>query len=409
MKYLLSCLLFVGCCVSFVIAQSTKREEFGSSLKRLKWDEQKQTAIEQKSNAAPTAEDVITVETNLAVFDVLVLDEQGRSLTGFTKDDFVISEDGAPQQIETFSLGDGSTIPRSIVLIMDYSGSQLPYIQNSVEAAKTLVEKLAPRDRMAIVTDDVELLVDFTQDKGKLKKSLDSLKKKAGDNRLGRSEQYSALFATLRELVKSEERPIILFQTDGDELYRLQSVGNEPRPTFNGLNTTDRLIKPYSFQDIYTAAEKSRTTIYTIIPGVQLAGKSPEDQVKRAREVYAQRLQTILKQKGNLPKEMIQARMEQMPDSYFRQMIWVQSRQQLAAAGIAKLTGGWAEFLEAPEQAAPIYDRILAGINRRYILGYYPSNETRDGKLRKVKIEVKGHPEYRILGKQSYYTKEAGK
>ena len=98
-----------------------------------------------------------------------------------------------------------------------------------------------------------------------------------------------------------------------------------------------------------------------------------------------------------------------MPDSYFQPMLTMQHRQQLAAAGIAKLTGGWAEFLESPEQAAAIYDRILAGINRRYIIGYYPANEASDGKLRKVKIEVKGHPEYRILGKQSYYAKEGEK
>ena len=273
----------------------------------------------------------------------------------------------------------------------------------SVEAAKTLVDKLTPRDRMAIVTDDVELLTDFTSDKGKLKKSLDSLKKKASGNRLGRSDQYSALFATLRELVKSEERPIILFQTDGDELYRLQSVGEAPRPDFG------RPAKPYSFQDIYTAAQKSRVTIYTIVPGIQLAGKPQEEQLQRAREIYAQRLYAMRQRMGNESAEAFLARMRQLPDSYFLQMIATQQRQQLAAAGIAKLTGGWAEFLETPEQAAAIYDRILSGINRRYILGYYPTNDKRDGALRKVKIEVKGHPEYRLLGKQSYYARDPEK
>ncbi|HEX4945581.1 MAG TPA: VWA domain-containing protein [Blastocatellia bacterium] len=403
MKHLLCLVLCVGCLFGVLaVAQSTKREEFGSSLKRLQWDEQKQVTIEQKREAA-APDDVLKVDTTLAIFDVLVLDAQGRSLTGFTKDDFVVTEDGARQEVTTFSLGDGSTVPRSIVLIIDYSGSQLPYIQNSIEAAKMLVDKLTPRDRMAIVTDDVELLVDFTQDKGKLKKSLDSLKKKATGNRLGRSEQYSALFAALRELVKSEERPIILFQTDGDELYRLQPIGESAPPQPNNPNAFEARRKPYSFQDIYTTAQKSRVTIYTIIPGVQLAGRSQEEQFQRAREIYAQRLHAMLKRTGNDSLAAVQARMQQMPDSYFQQMITIQQRQQLAAAGIAKLTGGWTEFLEAPEQASTIYERILAGINRRYILGYYPTNDTRDGKLRKVKIELKGHPEYRILGKQSYY------
>ncbi len=404
MKSCLCFMVIIGWLLCAVAgAQPGKREDFGSSLKQLQWDEQKQAAVEQKKNQAATADDVLKFETTLALFDVLVLDAQGRALTGLTKDDFVVSEDSKPQEVAAFSLGDGSTIPRSIVLIIDYSGSQLPYLQNSIAAAKTLVDKLTPRDRMAIVSDDVELLISFTQDKGKLKKALDSLRKKAEGNRPGRSEQYSALFATLRELVKSEERPIILFQTDGDELYRLHSTENAARPNFN------ERLKPYSFQDIYTAAEKSRTTIYTIIPGVQLAGKSSAEQLSRAREIYAQRLQVMRKRAGDESIDAFLARMRQMPDSYFQQMITVQSRQQLAAAGIAKLTGGWAEFLETPEQAAPIYERILAGINRRYLIGYYPTNETRDGNLRKVKIEVKGHPEYRILGKQSYYAREAEK
>lgn len=51
-------------------------------------------------------------------------------------------------------------VPRTIVLIIDYSGSQLPFIKNSVAAAKVLVDKLGPKDLMAIVTDDVELLLD---------------------------------------------------------------------------------------------------------------------------------------------------------------------------------------------------------------------------------------------------------
>lgn len=402
MKYLL-CLMVSGWLCALAVAQTTKREEFGSSLKRLQWDEQKQATIEKKPDATVANEDVIKIGTSLALFDVLVLDAQGRSLTGFTKDDFVVSEDGKAQEVAAFSLGDGSTVPRSIVLIIDYSGSQLPYIQNSVEAAKTLVDKLTPRDRMAIVTDDVELLVDFTQDKGKLKKSLDALRKKATSNHLGRSEQYSALFAALRELVKSEERPIILLQTDGDELYRLQPIGDAVPPQPNNPNGFEARRKPYSFQDIYTAAQKSRVTIYTIIPGMQLAGKPPEEQLKRAREVYAQRLHAMRKRAGDESVDAFLARMRQMPDSYFQQTINLQQRQQLAAAGIAKLTGGWTEFLEAPEQANAIYERILAGINRRYLIGYYPTNEARDGKLRKVKIEVKGHPEYRILGKQSYY------
>jgi hypothetical protein len=76
---------------------------------------------------------------------------------------------------------------------------------------------------------------------------------------------------------------------------------------------------------------------------------------------------------------------------------------QEAAARVAELSGGWAEFLNSPERATAIYERILADINNRYIIGYYPTNKERDGKLRKVHIEVRNHPEYKVHGRESYY------
>jgi len=44
----------------------------------------------------------------------------------------------------------------------------------------------------------------------------------------------------------------------------------------------------------------------------------------------------------------------------------------------------------------------LSDINERYIVGYYPTNKERDGKRRKITIEVKGHPDYTILGRRTY-------
>ena len=43
--------------------------------------------------------------------------------------------------------------------------------------------------------------------------------------------------------------------------------------------------------------------------------------------------------------------------------------------------------------------------DRRYIIGYYPTNRTRDGKRRKVSIEVRGHPEYVVWGKKAYFAR----
>jgi hypothetical protein len=78
-------------------------------------------------------------------------------------------------------------------------------------------------------------------------------------------------------------------------------------------------------------------------------------------------------------------------------------RVQQALAAVAPLSGGWTEFLEQPTQAQGIYSRIMSDISQRYIVGYYPTNKERDGKRRRMNFEVKGHPEYTILGRRSYF------
>ena len=248
---------------------------------------------------AETGEDeVVRVETSLVTCDVLVLNKDGRGVLGLTAKDFVVTEDGKPQEIGTFSLGDNANVPRSIALIIDYSGSQFPYIYDSIRAAQTLVDQLNPRDRMAIVTDDVELLVPFTTDRKALKDNLEALLKKATSGkgrpieRFGRSQQYSALLATLNELFDAEDtRPIIIFQTDGDELVALRNTSI--KPFFPANFPPDRIQamlkaheshqRAYSLADIYRAAEKSRVTIYSVIPGVRLIGLKPDEEPAKVR------------------------------------------------------------------------------------------------------------------------------
>jgi VWFA-related protein len=394
--------LYVALASSFVspapLAQEKqKREEFGSSLKRLKWDEREQRAVEtKKGEERSDSGTVIRVETSLAVFEILAFDKKGRAVPGLSKSDFIVNEDGAPQEVATLSPGDGSTVPRSIILIIDYSVSQFPFIESSVAAAKSLVDRLKPNDRMAIVTDDIALLAPFTRDKFKLKDGLDSLRRRAKSKRFGRSEQYSALLATLKELTGGVERPIIIFQTDGDESSSLRNAAVSPTGA-EVRSTPGDSSKEYSIEDIYTAAEKSRASIYAVIPGVRFAGVPPEEHVERARKLFGKLFQPQ-QEWGGWGRQLTPTF-----ESYLRSRAQTALRQQLALAGIANLTGGWAEYLEEPGQAAEIYDRIFSGIERRYILTYYPTNAKRDGKLRRVEIKVRNHPDYTILGKKSYY------
>lgn len=389
-------MLLISSLVSLSRSQKAPgRDEFGSSLKRWEREEDKKKADEaKKEDNKNRSEESIKLDTSMVSLDILVLDKEGRSVSGLSKDDFSISEDETPQEIAGIFLGDGSIIPRSIVLLIDSSGSQLPFIENSVAAAKALINKLRPEDRMAIVTDDVLLLAEFTNNKQKLNDALDSFRMQVTSGRIGRSEQYSALLATLQELIGGAEFPIIIFQTDGDELEMLRNPA-EPPPIARNSARSQRRFKAYSLEDIHTLALTARVTVNTVIPGVKLLGVPFEERVERTRTLFEKQFKTRTGGTWRPQTPAFEYTLQQRAQSLLK--------QQQALDKIARLTGGRSEFLETPEQATGIYDRIFTSIEHRYLLTYYPTNTKRDGKLRQVEIKVRNHPEYVISGKKSYY------
>ncbi len=399
-----------------------KLKDFGSSLKPPK-EAVLKTATAKKTGDA-NEDEVIRVETNLVITSVQVRDRSGRTINGLTKQDFIITEDGGPQEIHHFSLGNDQNVGRTIVLLIDYSGSQSPYIQQSVNAAKKLVDQLGPRDVMAVVTDDVKLLVDFTQDKSRIKKNLESLRARSEDQRFGRSKQFSALMAAVREMFSVEDiRPIVIFQTDGDEVFSLlpstppilnipsspPGLGDDVAANVNSARETEfpksptrqpvpgalsrgepvdrgitRIPPPraygtskydtptFSLRDLYNAIERSRVSVYTIIPGPQLIRGGTEKNLE-------------------VPPELQDANLH---------LFW----GNVAAAGAA--IGGWTAYLDKPEKAGDIYAKILADIESRYVIGYYPINRVHDGKRRRVVVEVRNHPEFSVSGRKSYMAPE---
>ena len=413
-----------------------KLKTFGSSLKKLKWDPEKNETSDSSNtdSTSDSGDDVIRIETLLVATDLLVLDRQGHPVKGLVASDFIITEDGKPEQVGHFLLGSNTSVPRSIALIIDYSGSQFPFIQNSVEAAKVLVDKLGPLDRMAIITDDIEMLCDFTNNKAELKKKLDVLIERsrgkkgmlglgAKNRRLGLSAQYSALMATLKEAFDEEDqRPIIVFQTDGDEAKYLRNSiivpsvppGLPPEWIPAAQTEVEAELKlqrdgmtEFSLEDVYRSVEKSRATIYTVIPATRFVGLTPDQQVAalRADDAHAMSewLPTLSKGAQAAFKARDEARQKLTPVQALQYRAAELAKVQSALMEVSNISGGWTEFLENPAQAQSIYSRIFADINERYIVGYYPSNKTRDGRRRKITFQVKGHPEYTIIGRKSYY------
>lgn len=421
-----SILLIVGILSSSAFSQPKERprlKDFGSSLKRIKWDPAKRAAVETKAkpNANTDSDDVdvVKIETSLVVTDLLVLDSRGNPVPGLTEKDFLISEDEKPQTIGLLSLGDNKNSPRSIVLIIDYSGSQYPFLETSIAAAKVLVDKLGPLDQMAIVTDDVELIQNFTSNKKTLKEELGFLLARTNPvsvlprRRFGKSKQYSALMAVLKEAVHSEdERLIVIFQTDGDQFVFLRDPIFVPTTLYHengaafGPDAGDiekRIAAQrteFSLKDVIRAAEKSQATIYTIVPGFEVLGRSPEDQTKAINAYLNQILANVsddsrTNMRREFEKEITPEMLRYFADGF--------SKQQFALTAVSTASGGWTAYLERPEQADGIYSSIFSDINRRYIVGYYSTNKAHDGKRRVISFQVREHPEYKIIGRRSYY------
>jgi len=389
-------------------ASPEKIKTFGSSLEKYRNKNQKnkkQQPDSQENRKVEESNDgeVIRVKSDLVVNDVLVTDQNRNVITGLKKDDFIVTENSVPQTIEIFSPGENASVPRSIVLVIDCVAPQVPYIRKSIEAAKLLVDKLNPNDKMAIVTVDVKLRMDFTTDKTLLKKTLDSLETK--DIKIWGGLEFDALLAVLNEMFAAEDRrPIIIFQGDGTEIIWLQTDKDAPYRVSNSVRENSGMrytgkMRNFGFSEVKEAVASSRATIYSIIPGIRFLGFSKEERLARAKTSFKNTYRALGIQEKYLPVLM---RKYQGRDAE------VLAAGQTAMFRVAELSGGNAGFIEKPEDAESIYSDIFTVIKNRYVIGYYPTNEARDGKRRNVKIDVRNHPEYIVTGRKAYFAPETG-
>jgi Ca-activated chloride channel family protein len=73
---------------------------------------------------------------------------------------------------------------------------------------------------------------------------------------------------------------------------------------------------------------------------------------------------------------------------------------------IAEQTGGRQFPVENINELPDIAEKIGIELRNQYVIGYVPQNEQRDGKWRRVKVEVKkirGMPKLRPYFRDGYY------
>jgi VWFA-related protein len=121
--------------------------------------------------AAPPGQ--IRVEVNLVNLFATVRDKHKAIVTGLTKDDFQVYEDGQQQEITYFSAE--SNLPITLGILMDTSGSEYYMLSAEKDAASRFLGRVLRKGDLAMIMSfdtDVDLLADFTDDRAMLNRAI---------------------------------------------------------------------------------------------------------------------------------------------------------------------------------------------------------------------------------------------
>jgi VWFA-related protein len=119
----------------------------------------------------------VTVQVKVVNVPATVRDKHGKIVSNLTKDDFIIEEDGRPQDVHYFS--QESNLPLTLGLLVDTSLSQRRVLDQERSASSSFLDQMLrpEKDQAFLIHFDyeVELLQDLTSSREKLRSALDKL------------------------------------------------------------------------------------------------------------------------------------------------------------------------------------------------------------------------------------------
>jgi VWFA-related protein len=154
----------------------------------------------------------ISVDVDLAVFNISVLDNDGNPVPGLTEKDFHVYEDGREEKIKIFQPED---TPATVGLVIDSSGSMTKKRNDVVNAATAFINASHPQDEMFIVTFNRDPRLasrPFTSDRSELRATL------AETRAEGTTALYDALKLSLEHLKDgTRQRKALVLLSDGGD------------------------------------------------------------------------------------------------------------------------------------------------------------------------------------------------
>lgn len=144
--------------------------------------------------------------------DVGVTDAAGTPIGGLSRNDFSISEDGVPQEINSFG---SERAPVSVVVLLDASASIAPKLGKIRATASSIIRHAVDQDEFCVAsfTTSVRILQDFTTDQASTDRALRTIRSGGG----------TALLDALKVAIEhatqhgKHERKAIVLITDGGE------------------------------------------------------------------------------------------------------------------------------------------------------------------------------------------------
>jgi Ca-activated chloride channel family protein len=158
-------------------------------------------------------EEVVRVRTDLVVVPVYVTDERGRRVSGLTRADFQVRDNGRPVEANYFASGAESV---ALLFLLDASGSARDVVVQQRETALALFSRFGGRSRVAVMQfrERPDLTQPFTRD---LRAARNAFQVAALPDR------RTAIFDAAREAVRAfgkeggqtAERRIVVLISDG--------------------------------------------------------------------------------------------------------------------------------------------------------------------------------------------------
>lgn len=172
------------------------------------------TLYAQSARAEVGDQEVPTFRVDVKLVNVFVsvVDRNGAPVSGLSKENFRISEDGEPQKIAVF--GRESQLPLSIVLSVDTSLSTRRDLPLELESARRFVHSIVrPVDRLAVYefSEIVQEVVPFTADLKRVDRGIGGIK--AGSA----TALYDAIYLGSNSLQDRQGRKVMVVITDGGD------------------------------------------------------------------------------------------------------------------------------------------------------------------------------------------------